>query len=89
LVNLRSSEVKLILKRCGALLFVDLSALNDDFLAHEVIEALCVQIRMTGGNEVSVLLLEPNLDEVFGPLHAVVSLEVIDNAHVVDVLSAG
>jgi hypothetical protein len=65
----------------------NLLRLDDYLLAHEAVETHPVEVRVACADQIAILLLEPDLHEVFSLLHGVVRLQVVDDAHVVDVLA--
>lgn len=58
---------------------------DDDLLAHELVEAVGVQVRVRGRDQVAVTLVEPDLQEVLSLLLDVESLQIVDHGDVVDV----
>ena len=61
--------------------------IDDDLILHEVVETACINCGMTGRYLIAVALVEPNLQEIFCPLLNIVCLQVINDRHMVDVLS--
>ena len=61
--------------------------IDDDLILHEVVETACINGGMTGRYLLAVALVEPNLQEILCPLLNIVCLQVINDRHMVDVLS--
>ena len=77
-----------IFERCSSGFFWNWLRLDNHFFAHESIESFSIEVGMTCRDLVSIFLLEPNFYKVFSLFHSVECLQIVDNAQVVNVLSA-